>query len=133
MEGPALLRTPEPRRRALKSRCTLPGFDTSAPQPDLQQPPSADSRSHSDHRRSSQAELIRGQGSSKSLDDVEDATPEWVEESNHRRLLEPIGYVPPVEAEGEYYGGAALQEEEGLKQMGLHRIRGGSRGVFFVG
>jgi transposase InsO family protein len=39
-------------------------------------------------------ELIRRCGPWKGLDDVEYATLEWVDWFNHRRLLEPIGYVP---------------------------------------
>jgi transposase InsO family protein len=29
---------------------------------------------------------------------------EWVDWFNNRRLLEPIGYIPPAEAEERYYG-----------------------------
>jgi putative transposase len=35
---------------------------------------------------------------------VEFATPEWVSWFNNYRLLEPIGYIPPAEAEANYYG-----------------------------
>lgn len=34
---------------------------------------------------------------------VEYATLEWVDWFNTRRLLEPIGNIPPAEAEEEYY------------------------------
>jgi len=34
---------------------------------------------------------------------VEFATLEWVDWFNHRRLLEPIGNMPPAEAEARYY------------------------------
>jgi transposase InsO family protein len=34
---------------------------------------------------------------------VEMATLEWVAWFNHHRLLEPIGYIPPAEAEANYY------------------------------
>jgi len=34
---------------------------------------------------------------------VELATLEWVDWFNHRRLLEPIGNMPPAEAEAIYY------------------------------
>lgn len=34
---------------------------------------------------------------------VELATLEWVHWFNHERLLEPIGYIPPAEAEAQYY------------------------------
>jgi transposase InsO family protein len=36
---------------------------------------------------------------------VEFATLEWVDWFNNRRLLEPIGNVPPAEFEQEYYRG----------------------------
>jgi len=34
---------------------------------------------------------------------VEFATLEWVDWFNNRRLLEPLGYVPPAEYEEIYY------------------------------
>lgn len=37
------------------------------------------------------------------LEDVEFATLEWLGWFNNRRLLEPIGNVPPAEAEARYY------------------------------
>jgi transposase InsO family protein len=37
------------------------------------------------------------------MDAVEYATLEWVDWFNHRRLLEPIGNVPPAELEAPYY------------------------------
>jgi transposase InsO family protein len=48
-------------------------------------------------------EVIRRRGPWRGLEDVEFATLEWVAWFNHRRLLEPIGYVPPVEHEEAYY------------------------------
>jgi transposase InsO family protein len=48
-------------------------------------------------------ELIRQQGPWRNLDDVEFATLRWVDWFNNRRLLEPIGDVPPAEKESEYY------------------------------
>lgn len=44
-------------------------------------------------------EVIRRQGPWRHLEAVEFATLEWVDWFNTRRLLEPIGYVPPVEYE----------------------------------
>jgi putative transposase len=44
-------------------------------------------------------ELIRRRGPWKGIDDVEYATLEWVDWFNHRRLLEPIGHIPPAEFE----------------------------------
>ena len=37
---------------------------------------------------------------------VEFATLEWVDWFNNRRLLEPIGNIPPAEAEALYYAQA---------------------------
>jgi putative transposase len=51
-------------------------------------------------------ELVRQRGPWRGMDDVEYATLEWVDWFNHRRLLEPIGYVPPAEFE------AAFRREE---------------------
>ena len=39
----------------------------------------------------------------KSREAVELATLEWVDWFNHRRLLEPIGNIPPAAAEAAYY------------------------------
>ena len=39
----------------------------------------------------------------KSREAVELATLQWVDWFNHRRLLEPIGNIPPAEAEANYY------------------------------
>ena len=48
-------------------------------------------------------EVIRKRGPWKSIEDVEYATLEWVDWFNHRRLLEPIGNIPPAEYEQQYY------------------------------
>ncbi len=48
-------------------------------------------------------EVIRQRGPWRGLEDVEFATLEWVWWFNHHRLLEPIGYVPPVEFEEAFY------------------------------
>ncbi len=48
-------------------------------------------------------EVIRRRGPWRTVEDVEYATLEWVDWFNHRRLLEPIGNVPPVELEMAYY------------------------------
>jgi putative transposase len=47
-------------------------------------------------------ELIGRRGPWKGIDQVEYATLEWVDWFNHRRLLEPIGYVPPAEFEATF-------------------------------
>ncbi|MGH8116976.1 MAG: IS3 family transposase [Rhodanobacteraceae bacterium] len=48
------------------------------------------------------AEVIHRQ-SWKNLEAVELATLTWVDWFNHKRLLEPIGNIPPAEAEANYY------------------------------
>ena len=48
-------------------------------------------------------EVIRRLGPWRSLEAVEIATLQWVDWFNHRRLLEPIGNIPPAEAEASYY------------------------------
>jgi transposase InsO family protein len=49
------------------------------------------------------AEVIHRRGPWRSFETVEFATLEWVDWFNHRRLLEPIGNMPPAEAEEQYY------------------------------
>jgi transposase InsO family protein len=48
-------------------------------------------------------EVIRKCGPWKNVDDVEYATLEWVDWFNNRRLLQPIGDIPPAEYEAMYY------------------------------
>jgi putative transposase len=48
-------------------------------------------------------EVVRQRGPWRSIEQVEFATLEWVDWFNHRRLLEPIGYIPPAEFELMYY------------------------------
>jgi len=64
-------------------------------------------------------ELIRKQGPWKNLDEVEYATLEWVDWFNHRRLLEPIGYIPPAELEEMFYRGEVSAGEAGLTELSL--------------
>ena len=55
------------------------------------------------------AEVIHRRGPWRSFEAVEYATLEWVDWFNNRRLLEPIGNIPPAEAEANFY--AALETE----------------------
>ena len=48
-------------------------------------------------------ELICRRGPWRSIEPVEFATLEWVDWFNHRRILEPIGNIPPAEAEARFY------------------------------
>ncbi|MHA6326842.1 integrase core domain-containing protein, partial [Roseivivax sp. CAU 1753] len=56
------------------------------------------------------AEVIHRRGPWRSFDAVEYATLEWVDWFNNRRLLEPIGNIPPAEAEANFY--AALETSD---------------------
>jgi putative transposase len=49
------------------------------------------------------AELIHRRAPWKTKESVELATLEWVSWFNNHRLLQPIGYIPPAEAEANYY------------------------------
>ena len=55
------------------------------------------------------AEVIQRRGPWRSFETVEFATLEWVDWFNNRRLLEPIGNIPPAEAEARYYARAKAQ------------------------
>ena len=50
-------------------------------------------------------EVINKRAPWKTKESVELATLEWVAWFNHHRLLEPIGNIPPAEAEANYYAG----------------------------
>ena len=54
-------------------------------------------------------EVIRPRGPWKNFDAVEYAVLEWVDWFNNRRLLEPIGNIPPVEFEKAYYNELEVQ------------------------
>jgi transposase InsO family protein len=54
------------------------------------------------------AEVIHRRGPWRNFEAVEYATLEWVDWFNHRRLLEPIGNIPPAEAEDQYYAAADI-------------------------
>jgi putative transposase len=54
------------------------------------------------------AEVIHRRGPWRSFEAVEFATLTWVDWFNNRRLMEPIGNIPPAEAEERYY---AMRQE----------------------
>jgi putative transposase len=64
-------------------------------------------------------ELIRRRGPWKGIDDGEFATLEWVDWFNHRRLLEPIGHVPPAEFEANYWSRKDSGEPATLRHPSL--------------
>jgi transposase InsO family protein len=53
-------------------------------------------------------EVIQRKGPWRHVEAVEFATLDWVDWFNHRRLLGPIGFVPPAEYEAQYYEQAAV-------------------------
>ncbi len=64
-------------------------------------------------------ELIHKRAPWKDLDHVEYATLEYVDWFNHRRLLEPIGHIPPAEREANYHQEHTPARLAGLKQNTL--------------
>ncbi len=62
------------------------------------------------------AELIHRRAPWKAREAVELATLEWVSWFNHHRLREPIGYIPPAEAEANYW----RQQGQAIAATGLH-------------
>ena len=54
------------------------------------------------------AEVIGRRDRWASVEAVEFATLRWVDWFNHRRLLGPIGFVPPADYEARYYQAAAV-------------------------
>jgi putative transposase len=52
--------------------------------------------------------VIHRCGPWRSFEAVEFATLEWVDWFNNRRLLAPIGHIPPAEAEAAYYAQLAM-------------------------
>jgi len=62
------------------------------------------------------AEVIRRNGPWRSIEEVEFATLEWVDWFNNRRLLEPIGDIPPAEFEAMYYE----RQESPAMELGLN-------------
>ncbi len=55
------------------------------------------------------AELIHRRAPWKTKESVELATLEWVAWFNNHRLMEPLGYIPPAEAEANYWRQLACQ------------------------
>ena len=64
-------------------------------------------------------EIIHHRGPWRDFDAVEYATLEWVDWFNHRRLLEPIGYIPPAELEEMFYREHVATKEAERKNRGV--------------
>jgi transposase InsO family protein len=62
------------------------------------------------------AEVIHPNGPWRSVEEVEFATLTWVDWFNYKRLLEPIGHVPPAEFEALYL----QQQQESATEAGLN-------------
>lgn len=60
------------------------------------------------------AELIHRRAPWKSRESVELATLEWVAWFNQKRLLSSIGYIPPAEAEANYYNQLGITADEAV-------------------
>ena len=67
-------------------------------------------------------EVIRRRGPWKNIDDVEYATLEWVDWFNNRRILGPIGNIPPAEYELMYY--QQLEESAPRRHDSHKRVSG---------
>jgi len=65
-------------------------------------------------------EVIRRRGPWRNIDDVEFATLQWVDWFNNRRLLEPIGDIPPAEYEELYWMGFEGTGTVVLTELSLH-------------
>ena len=75
------------------------------------------SRPGRDDQRLVQGRADSRRGPWKTREAVELATLEWVSWFNHHRLLAPIGYIPPAEAEANYW----RQQDQGVAATGsLH-------------
>ena len=70
------------------------------------------------------AELIHRRAPWKTREAVELATLEWVSWFNHHRLLEPIGYIPPAEAEANYW-----RQQRPQTSVSAHACKAAAAGV----
>lgn len=65
-------------------------------------------------------ELTHRRAPWKTSESVELATLEWAAWHNHHRLMEPLGYIPPSEAEANYY--KQLRNAAALNRYSLNLI-----------
>ena len=72
-------------------------------------------------------ELVHRQGPWRKMQDLEIATLGWVDWFNNRRLLGPIGNIPPAEAEENFYAQRNVLDMVAPNEaIGLRQIRGDS-------
>jgi transposase InsO family protein len=71
-------------------------------------------------------EVIWRRGPWRSIEPVEFAVLTWVDWFNHRRLLEPLDYLPPVDEAAYYRTQRTPVAMTGLNQPSLRETRGGS-------
>jgi putative transposase len=71
------------------------------------------------------AELIHRRGPWKTREAVELATLEWVSWFNHHRLMGPIGYIPPAEAEDNYWREQERQTRQAITQQNTAEVAQG--------
>ncbi len=57
-----------------------------------------------------EAEVIHRRGPWRNFEAAEYASLEWVDRFHYRRLLEPIGNIPPAEAEDQFYAAVGIIE-----------------------
>ena len=79
-----------------------------SPKPGSSLPSAASANSHDNALAETinglyKAEVIHRRGPWRNFEAIEFATLEWVDWFNNRRLLEPIGFIPPAEAAERYF------------------------------
>ena len=84
----------------------------------------------SHQRRTAQDKLIHRRRPWRSFEAVEYATLEWVDWFNNRRLLEPIGNIPPAEAEANFY--APLERSDMARYLEQNSLRQARRGSIWL-
>ena len=76
--------------------------------------------------------MIWRKGPRRSLNAVEYATLEWIDWYTKRRLLEPIGGIPPDEAEAAYYATTTEKQAVARSQIAAGITEGGHRPVLHI-
>ena len=69
-------------------------------------------------------EFTRRRNSWRTMDEVEIETPKWVDWFNNRRLLDPLGEMPPAEAEEAFYANSKSRLRRLLSTAAISRNHG---------